>query len=903
MAFSYADLAARAGVDPWTLRDDLAAGSPVEITAMARAFARAGGDAELAAQLTREGADLLAQGYTVDATSVVDAEDHVARTRAQLGNDGEDLRRVARILDTVSDDLETSTADAQREVAALEAALRTIDRDYQQTARNLPEEDRQILRDGALADAVEEVRTRGGTVRGWHEAYDEGLARHLRTLADLGYVPPDDADLGSDVGDVSPEQAQRDGAAVRAAVEGAPGAAGLETVGDASRTVTLLNAKAAAGVPLSAEETAYLEAYYDAIGADTLADLPAWARAGADPSRGPDGSPTRTADEAVRAVVTPIADGIMTLSDQPVSQPGHLGQPIRDRGLDDMPRAVQDLARQQVGWRDPHTGILWPAEHVDGYPSLTTVDGLARYQGFGDLLAASTVDGGDRFTTEVGQEALRVKQDLNAISGIGSNALRFGMGTPAEYDALRAATSDAAVSDVLGVVGRNEDASAALLTDETSREAVLGLNWTDESGAAAVVRGGTDRDPTGGGGTRAQADAALAVIREVGGDRDAYLGRMGEGVEDAVTDVGISYVDMLGRPPGDGGSWQDGEDTLGRPTGPGFDLTADERDRYLQFVAGTAEGEWTEDDTPRAGNDAVRFQAAAAAYSTALLTQAFQSGDPAGVNATLDHVGRLDGAITQGTFDYSMSGTAQEDDQKAATHRADSTRNLAWRSGVGIGVAVVGTGVSVMSGGTAVPAVVGITSAVVNNGAGAVFRDDVAPPAELPATRDDLFRTDAETYVVGRDQLIVTAAVNAGVVDPADLPAGLATRGPDGGWQVAAEDRLTGSQVRQDLGMAADRAVLGFEGTSGADVDLARYDGGRGQALTGTQDRAPDQERPPTEGGSSWSSENGARSTMYGRNVPPSGEVESFFETVVPVRPVGRDAPEHARPEYYRGPL
>jgi hypothetical protein len=39
MSFSYQDLAQRAGVDPWGLRDKLAAGDPAEINQLAQAFA------------------------------------------------------------------------------------------------------------------------------------------------------------------------------------------------------------------------------------------------------------------------------------------------------------------------------------------------------------------------------------------------------------------------------------------------------------------------------------------------------------------------------------------------------------------------------------------------------------------------------------------------------------------------------------------------------------------------------------------------------------------------------------------------------------------------------------------------------------------------------------------------
>jgi hypothetical protein len=204
------ELARRAGVDPWQLRDDLAAGNPQEITDLATRFARAAGDAELATSLTQEAADLTAQGYTVDASPVHDADAAVAATAQQLGNGGDTLKQIARILDTISDDLEVRIPAARTEVSNLERDLQAIDERWRSFVRDvnhhLSEEDRRAVRTELEADAVDVVRSHGNTVQGSVDDYESALNGHLRRLSDLGYLPPGELDLGPGDNRKSPDQ-------------------------------------------------------------------------------------------------------------------------------------------------------------------------------------------------------------------------------------------------------------------------------------------------------------------------------------------------------------------------------------------------------------------------------------------------------------------------------------------------------------------------------------------------------------------------------------------------------------------------------------------------------------------------------------------------------------------------
>src|SRR5690606_4479265 len=118
----------------------------------------------------------------------------------------------------------------------------------------------------------------------------------------------------------------------------------------------------------------------------------------------------------------------------------------------------------------------WPALDEHGNPLFRmteppdfTVAGLERYGDFVSLLETATVEGDVVFTRELGESALRVKQDLNAISANTTEALRWDSYGEDAHEALRLATFDDEVSRMLAVVARNEDAASAMLVNHDSR--------------------------------------------------------------------------------------------------------------------------------------------------------------------------------------------------------------------------------------------------------------------------------------------------------------------------------------------------------------------------------------------------------------------------------------------------
>jgi len=876
MSFSYQDLVQRAGVDPWSLRDKLAAGDPAEINQLAQAFAGASGDAAEAGELAGQASRLKAEHYTVNGAPAYDLTANVAQTRAELGNNGEKLASIAKLLGAISGDLETKTNSAHSEVTALEGEIGGIESEYRSIVRQyhqaMDPSDRQSLMDEYVAKAVARVKAHGGAVKGMVDDYEQGLAGHLKSLADMGYIPPDGAQEGPGGAALSVDQAKADAGLVNGALGRPAGKDGIEAIEQGERTVALLNARVAAGYKLTDAERAYLDAWYNEVGADNLAKLPQYVRdaapAMADHRRGPDGLPTESNDDAAarlsRQVVSPIADGVMNLSNP--DKGGH-------NGLGQMPKAIQDLARTPVGWRDPDTGLLWPNKDLNdfGDPRHMAVDGLGRFTGFSDLMQTSTVHGGTEFTKELGEQAIRVKQDLNAISANASDALSRGPSSQQAYDALRAQTSDAAASHLLSVVGRNDAASSQLLLDNHDRQTLLGLNWQDDHGAADVVHGGTDRDPKTGGGTIDQAKAALAVMKEVGADRDDYLHRMSQGVKDAVVDTGINWMDTFGRnvttgTPSDAEAHM--RDVFGNDSGVGIQLSPEDRARFLEFVSGTGD------------RDATRFHAAAIDYGKGLVVDALKHGTSVDVDSALNAAGRIDGAMTNADYQYALDQTGAKHDQAVAAAEAAKRRDWAWDLASKVVVTGAVQSVNLVSGGTLSP-FTAVGSAVVNPLIDKVFT--APPPAadQTPRQREDLFNQHEIDKDARRDYFLLSAASEAGVL-PANMGHGTAdlfTSDPSGHQVLKSYNDIT---PHSDLLEAQHNlTVAGYQQWSrahDAPVQLDAYNEARDSIANGSYYYEPVHNSP-------WHDDNSARTMLYGDNVPKDGKVASLFEPRVPADP------------------
>jgi hydrolase family protein len=196
LTFTQADLVARAGIDPWALRDKLAAGDPAQVETLAAAFYKAGGDMEQSNSAQHQAQVYVGEGYTVNGSSPVDFEAEARGTRQTPAH----LNQIGKILTTIAGDLDNQTHRAKSEVTTLEGQIQTINNNWtsfmQTTGHHLPPDDRQAVMQGYLNDAVNAVKASGGRVDTIVVDYEVGLIDHLKSLADLGYVLPENLDEG-----------------------------------------------------------------------------------------------------------------------------------------------------------------------------------------------------------------------------------------------------------------------------------------------------------------------------------------------------------------------------------------------------------------------------------------------------------------------------------------------------------------------------------------------------------------------------------------------------------------------------------------------------------------------------------------------------------------------------------
>ena len=195
-------LRAAAGTDPWRERDRFAAGSPVEITELGEAFATAGGDLDQAHALSGQSQQLLASGFTNDTTPVYDQTTHIARLPRNFGDAGTRLADIGRRCGRTATELADRTRQANSTVTELVTGLdRERDRWAAQViaANHIPIEavpGFRARRDQIAARMQEVVNRAGAALGSSTREYEATLASLLRLLADVGYLPPDELDVG-----------------------------------------------------------------------------------------------------------------------------------------------------------------------------------------------------------------------------------------------------------------------------------------------------------------------------------------------------------------------------------------------------------------------------------------------------------------------------------------------------------------------------------------------------------------------------------------------------------------------------------------------------------------------------------------------------------------------------------
>jgi hypothetical protein len=853
-SFEQASLVSAAGVDPWGLVKKLNAGDPAQIESLAAAFYRAGGDLTDAHTATAQAQSYVKQGYQVQGSSPLDFDRNAAQTKAAIKGGAENLPKIAKILGSVAQDLAGATTQARAEVDTLDGQLTKIVGEWntfwQGIGHHLPEEDWLPVRNSYLDQAVQAVKTHGGTVNGYVTTYESSLATALRSMADLGYLPPDPVEEGPGDVNLDSAQAKKDAALILAG-EGTepPGRAGIDKITRGSEAAALLVAKAKAGSKLSPEESAYLNTLYDTIGAKGLAALPAYVNAAAAdyPRSGPGGTNLGTQETLRAKVLTPLADGIMVLSDPTKNADGH-GQ---------VPQAVRDLENTKIGYTDPDTGIVWakkigPGSMQGRYDNGLSVDGLSTYQGFADLMNSADTTGGTSFTQSLGESAIRVKQQLNAVAASEMHLVADPPGMimvgdrnhPMSPDQLaqliRGATGDGSVNELLNVVSHNGDASASLLLNTHDREAILGMNWdTAQQGAAAIVHSGTDRNVPAGQQDE-HARAALAVMSELGSDRGAYEAHVTKGVDGAVLDMANQYIDTFQQPvdPNNPGSGVNDHllDAFGNQH-VSVVLSDADRARFLEYLM-------------HGDGNAVKFHAAADAYSQDQLARAFGTGDHDIVQKVLTQSGALDGAITRADYHDQLDLVTDKDNAAAAAYQAAQHRAQGLQFWEGLASNGVGLVIDGATGGAASP-IVSLATPVVDHIFAQATDPGDAPVAQLPRSEAQLNDANDAAFAFNRNYLIEAAAHQAG------LPVGPSLLDRNGNLlpsnQLGAHGHT--DQVTQ---LASDVADL--ERNHGA--DRASYDDQYHALVTGQywDDRGP----VGNADSAGWRTADSARHLLYG---------------------------------------
>jgi hypothetical protein len=443
----------------------------------------------------------------------------------------------------------------------------------------------------------------------------------------------------------------------------------------------------------------------------------------------------------------------------------------------------------------------------------------------------------------------------------------------ADIAALRTATSDNDVSDMLSVVARNEDGASALVYNDEDRQLLLGMNWYDDGGATDVINSATDRDPEGGGGGMAQAMATQRLMQEVGGDRDFYLGRMTEGMSDAVVDSGINWMDTFGRPatsdtPSNAGYY---DDALGHER-LGVQLSASDRANFLQFVSGSGL-----DSDGHPDGDAMRFRAASVTYSEQLVADALKGGNATTVDSALATAGRMDGAITAADYEYHLDRTGDDHDEAQAAYEAARDRNWGYALASKVGVTVVSQGINLATGGAAGP-FTAVGGSIINPMIDQVFDAGDPPVDQTPRTREELFNTDQIDYTARRNYFMLSAYERADLVPPPGQTGDYADVYQRDGSLVDYDTVVRDPDLINQVQVAQDASQQAWQGGhQHATIGVAEYyDAERNGIANGSYWH----DEPHNSG---WDDDDTARVRLYGeRNVDDLDELDDLR---VPVDP------------------
>ncbi|WP_375484693.1 hypothetical protein [uncultured Jatrophihabitans sp.] len=783
-SFDEATLSSKANVDPWKMHRQLHTGDPAAIESLATAFFKASGHSSEATSSLKLWKTYVGQGYKTQGSSPLDvnAEAHKMAKSSELGH--RHTYQIAKILRGVGSDLDTATVQAGTEVTALNSRITSLVAQYNQlvTLYHHTGEDREPNNgeDAALLaifnQAVAATRSHGGTVKHLLTGYETSLHGALKSMADLGYVPPDGHDEGP--GGIDLSAGTKDGKTTVSAAKSGNKA----QLQQSTYALSIINdAIKHHGGHVGDDEYAYLYSYYDQTAGHSGT---IWHAVKGDATL------KNGAGQAYANGLLNLTRGAEQTDDNgvgPYVRNEHGVGTFGRGGVDGLPASVQDVLKSNLGVvKDAGSQPMRRAEYVDGH---WVIPNLGNDQGFTSLLSLASKDmnGGTEFSQTLGEAGLRWKQQLNTIDhntynwvkshdsnpthngapDVDPKKLKLPDGFTGKFDHNgNPINDDTLSSQALQTMSSNQTAATNFLLDAHDRRTLLGENWNHDTGAAATLLTGTAPDPSG---RTLRNQAALDVMRDAGHDYKHLDALASTDVKRALTLVATQHLDTFAQDippnahPGDG-LILTGID--GKPE-HGVFLNIGDQANYLKLVAGFG------------GNDFGLLHAAAMERGAQYVAHGIQIGGEHGQEARTmasllnSRVNNAAVASANDTIRANIDGHGKQDaaaflaEQKAATQSWVKTLTTD-------GIGVVLGGASLVAPEVALPALgaldyVNSTASTVDGDLGGPNGPDPAVVASIQHIQSDLKDVSAIPTATAQSALDTDAAQQWVAVRAQDL--------------------------------------------------------------------------------------------------------------------------------------
>jgi hypothetical protein len=706
-----ADVEAEVSSSPWELRKDFENDTDLELmSSLARIFQNGAGEAQEAGSVAEYASSLSERAGSYGSNAIyADASVHLEETYEQLGADS--LESVSRILLNVAEEAER-VLEFNSEAIEGEHGINRMISVYQSNANSSYEQAEKEYEDFAAdnpADALFAITFEGesytGTVgsfpldelrQGIRTSYVEAAAEYAEQIHDgisgeiddyYGYLARQEGELAELGYDSAASPVNIWHSEGRAAYEGEQLRLELEKENpDPDRVAALTRSLEVVldgvfdenGEPIgsmSPTERAYMSAYMDALGKRGI-DLLGNSE---DPAL--DGS-KEVVGNALSSLFRPDVGGFIST------------------GHPDAPAVVRELVHEtEIG-----------AEDAPGFNSTIGLDengnivlsGLSEYQGFSNLLAASTIEPGATFSREIGESALRVQQQFNAVYDayeLGWEQAEYaGGGRPSAMPdasvlaALQA--TDIGTAGILDVVARSTDGSQEFLAVEENLEQLVGMNWHGrEDSAIEVLNVATERAQETPQNAHRAGQIAYNLLNMIGEDPTTWRAMVpkGEPMSDALVDIAAMYID----------AFQAEADPRVDPNLPDFDNVysrdgkffasfmfapigsdADSGMGFLDFVGRGYAGDATDIDAFMLDSDFARLDLAARQYAASEFAHALETGQ--GYDGAEQRAARIYGNLAYAEAASALNFT---EDAYQAQQLAEARRKLLVDTTVALAVA------------------------------------------------------------------------------------------------------------------------------------------------------------------------------------------------------------------------